>query len=219
MTLIQRNLLIGCAVVLVSAAALFFVFKPSSPFLPGTTSPTGTTTTAVGGILNASGDYKVELEGAQPPALGPITITADLSAEAKTILRQRIDSKYASFVDEPTRVDVWLLLGTNRKIGGDFKGAIEAWEYVATVAPQAMVATARGNLGDLYMYFLKDYAKAKTNLTAAIQANPAIIEPYRALFYLEKDINKNPAAARAVVELGLKNNPGNADLLYLQSLL
>lgn len=218
MTLIQRNLLIGCAVVLACAAALFFVFKPSSPFLPGTTSPTGTTTNW-GGAINASGDYNVELVGTQPPALGPISITADLSAEAKTILRQRIDSQYAILVDNPTRVDVWLLLGTNRKIGGDFKGAIEAWEYVAATAPREMVATARGNLGDLYMYFLKDYAKAKTNLTAAIQANPAIIEPYRALFYLEKDINKNPAAARAVVELGLKNNPGNTDLLYLQSLL
>jgi hypothetical protein len=218
MTPIQRNLLLGIGLATLVGVGGYYLLSGGSGFLPGTTSPTGTTT-SVGGSLNASGDYTVELVGIQPPALSPIKITTDLSPEARTILRQKMDAQYAILADEPNRVDVWLLLGVNRKIGGDYQGAIEAWEYVAAVAPLPMVATARGNLGDLYMYFIKDYVKAKDHLTAAITAGPQVIEPYRALFYLEKDINKDPVAARAVVDLGLKNNPKHPDLLHLQSLL
>lgn len=182
------------------------------------TNPTSTTTqtTTLEGI-SGTGDYKVEFTGVNPPALRPISITTALSEEAKTILRAKIEAQYEILRAEPTRVDIWLRLGVNRKIGGDFAGAIEAWNYVAEIAPKAVRATAYGNLGDLYMYFLKDYKKAETNFKKAIAINPSVIEYYRALFYLYRDISKDSSAAADILVQGLKANPDNPDLLALQS--
>jgi tetratricopeptide (TPR) repeat protein len=210
MTIVQRNLLIGLALAALIAAGLYWVSRGSAP--------ASTELTMVNGVTG-TGEFTVEPIRILPPELGPISITADLSAEAKAILRRNIEAQYKILRQEPERVDIWLQLGVNRKIGGDYPGAILAWEYVAAAAPTAMVATARGNLGDLYMYFLKKYDLARANLSAAIAANPYVIEYYRALFYLEKDIFKNPTAARVVVEAGLKANPNHTDLLYLKSQL
>lgn len=223
MTDIQRNLAIGILLAIVLGGGVYFL-STGVALAPGqnntaTTTPIASSTNVTGGV-QGTGDYTVELVKSKPPALGPISITStDLSAEAKTILRQKIDAQYIILQKDPTRVDIWLKLGTNRKIGGDFSGAIVAWNYVASTAPTGMVATARGNLADLYMYFLKDYKKAQVNYTAAIAANPQVIEYYRGLFYLYKDINKDPAAAATLIEQGLKANPGNSDLLNLKSQL
>lgn len=216
MDLIHRNLALSTLAVLLVGAGVYWlsVDRMGNP----TQSGPNASSTNVNGVAG-TGQYSVETVGVESPKLGAISINASLDAEVRGILRRNIEAQYEILRKEPSRVDIWLQLGVNRKIGGDFEGAIQAWEYVAAAAPTPMVATARGNLGDLYMYFLKDYAKAKTNLSAAIQANPNIIEYYRALFYLEKDINKNPTAARTVVEAGLKANPGNPDLEDLKSLL
>lgn len=218
MTELQRKLALGALLAFVIIGAIIW-FTRSTPVVenPGANSEQETTT--VNGVTG-TGQYTVESVTIDPPKLGPIVIQNEsLSPEVQVVLRQKIEQQYEILRKEPKRTDIWLHLGVNRKIAGDYKGAVEAWEYVAAVAPKASVATARANLGDLYMYFIKDYVKAKENLKAAIQGAPQMLEPYRALFYLEKDINKDPAAARAVIELGLKNNPDNADLLQLKSLL
>ena len=67
------------------------------------------------------------------------------------------------------------------------------------------------------MYFLKEYTKADTRYNQAIALNPYVIEYYRALFYLYKDIFKDPAKASAILKSGLEANPNNADLLRYQT--
>lgn len=221
MTGFQRKLVLGAPLVIVIIAVVAW-FTRGVPIVENSGTNGGQETVTVNGVsgVNGTGSFTVEGVAVEPPKLGPIIIQNNtLSSEAQVMLRQKMERQYEILKNEPKRTDIWLHLGVNRKIAGDYKGAIEAWEYVASVAPIATVATARGNLGDLYMYFIKDYMKAKENLTAAIQGAPQMLEPYRALFYLEKDINKDPAAARAVIELGLKNNPNNPDLLQLESLL
>ena len=51
----------------------------------------------------------------------------------------------------------------------------------------------------------------------AILLNPKILEYYRALFYLYKDIFKDKTKAQAILTAGLKSNPCNPDLLRYQS--
>lgn len=210
----QKYLLIGIIIAgALGAAGYFFLYKGS---VTPSTNPNSQATTTVGGV-SGTGSYTVEVVGAKPPSLDrPITITADLSDDIKTKLTAIIEQQIAILRKEPTRVDIWLQLGTNRKIAGDFEGAIEAWEYVAQAAPQSMSATALGNLGDLYMYFLKDYAKADTRFNQAISLNPHVLDYYRALFYLYRDIYKDNAKAEAIRALGIKNNPGTTDLQNLK---
>ena len=219
MSEMHKNLLIGVAIAAVLGGSLYvFLYGRISSSTP---TPTNTATTTTTGGVTGTGSFTVEqVEPASvpPPSLKrPITITADLSEDAKVILRRLLEEQVVILKSEPTRIDVWLMYGTNRKIAGDFEGAIEAWEYVAQVAPKEMSATAHGNLGDLYMYFLKDYKKADTRFNQAIVLNPNVIEYYRALFYLYKDVYNDKAKAQAILTLGLANNPNNEDLLKYQA--
>lgn len=222
MTETQRNITVGVLIAGALAMVVYLLNVTERPVVDtniATSTPIGTPNTVVGGV-QGTGDYAVELVGTPTPTLGPIRIVSkDLSIEAQTILRQKIEAQYEILKSEPTRMDIWLRLGTNRKIGGDYAGAVEAWKYVAAAAPLSLVATARGNLADLYLYFLKDYQQAQTHYIAAIAANPEVIEYYRGLFYLYKDINKDPLSAGALIVKGLKANPNNPDLLQLQEQL
>ena len=215
MTSTQKNLLIGLtgAILIAGAGAYFFFLREDIPTVPSF----GTATTTVNGV-SGTGSFTVKPVEVTPPSPErPIVITAELSAEAKTILTNLLTQQIQILKNEPTRTDVWLQYGTNRKIAGDYQAAIEAWEYVAQVAPKEMSATAHGNLGDLYMYFIKDYDKAETRLLQAITLNPNIIEYYRATYYLYKDIFKDTAKAQAILTQGLKANPNNPDLLRYQA--
>ncbi|HYF13036.1 MAG TPA: tetratricopeptide repeat protein [Candidatus Paceibacterota bacterium] len=212
MSEIKRNLLIGVGLAAAIAGGAYFALGGTS-MLPGQNQ---NSTTTVGGV-SGTGDFTVEPVGVGPPSLNrPIAITAPLSEDVKVVLRNLLEQQIAMLRKEPTRVDLWLQLGTNRKIAGDYEGAIEAWEYVAQVAPKQVSATAHGNLGDLYMYFIKDYPKAETRFQQAIALNPNVIEYYRALFYLYRDIFKDSSKAEAIRAEGIKNNPGTTDLQQLK---
>lgn len=209
MSQIQRNLAIGLLLAAVAGGGLYFFFiRGTQASLFGTGTST-TTAPAVTGEVTGTGDYTVEYLG-EPPSLDkPIVISASLSEEAKTILRNKIEVQLEILREDPKRIDVWLQLGVNRKISGDFEGAIEAWDYISVVADDATRATAFGNLGDLYMYFLKDYVNAEGNFKQAIALNPKVVDYYRALFYLYRDIYKDNAKAEAIRAEGIKNNPDN----------
>lgn len=214
----MRNFVIGCVGALVIAALGYMLWGPKSSGSSSLSTSTPSTT-SVSGVMG-TGSFTVGSADVKPPSLDrPILITASssLTTENQKILRTIIENIIAQLRKEPTRVDLWIKLGTDRKIGGDYEGAIQAWEYVAQAAPKDISATAHGNLADLYMYFLKDYAKAETRYTQAIALNPYVIEYYRALYYLYRDIYHDKAKAQAILNEGLKNNPDNPDLLRYQA--
>ena len=133
-------------------------------------------------------------------------------------MKSKIEQQIVILKSDPKRTDIWLQLGLNRKIGSDFTGAIEAWDYVTAVASGATRSVAYGNLGDLYMYFLKDFPKAELNFKQAIVLNPQNIDYYRTLYYLYRDVYKqNTSAAGDILKQGLKANPDNSDLIELQA--
>lgn len=219
MNTIQRNLLIGLGIAILLAGGFYWVythqFKAQNTDNPSATS---TLSTSLEGVLGTGGGYTVEQVNVEPPALGPISISKDLPADAQTILRSKIEEEYTILRKDPTRTDIWLQLGVNRKIGADYAGAIQAWEYVTAVAPDGTRSVAYGNLADLYTYFLKDYPKAELNFKQAIAFNPAKIDYYRTLFYVYRDVYKtNTTAAADILKQGLVANPGNPDLLQLQT--
>jgi tetratricopeptide (TPR) repeat protein len=104
------------------------------------------------------------------------------------------------------------------KIAGDFEGASDVWKFVSAVGPTEAQATAFGNLGDLYMNFIKDYPKAEESYRQAINLKPDEISYYRDLHMLYRYLYKTDTtlAADILVE-GIEKNPNNEDLLRLQA--
>jgi tetratricopeptide (TPR) repeat protein len=100
--------------------------------------------------------------------------------------------------------------GNERKAAGDYAGAASVWERATEVWVTHPVAY--NNLGDLYMNFLKDPKKAETNYLKVVELDPKSIDAYMNLFYIYRDLLKNQTKAQAILDLGLKNNPGNQTL-------
>jgi tetratricopeptide (TPR) repeat protein len=152
-----------------------------------------------------------------PPSLtGPIIISSSsLPADAQAVLRSDEQTTISQLKAAPTREDLWLQLGVDRKIGGDYAGAEVAWNYVAQTGPTTITYVAYGDLGDLYSSFDVNHPKAEADYKAAIAINPKVIDYYRELFYLY-GMDNNPTAQSAILAQGLKANPTNPDLLQLQ---
>src|SRR3989344_1146298 len=105
------------------------------------------------------------------PALYPITSSP------------KSDALIASLKKEPKYVD-WSDLGMYRKAAGDYKGAEEIWTYLITASPRGTDAYI--NLGDLYMYYLHNNAKAELMFLKAVEVSPRVVEAYRRIvdFYV-----------------------------------
>lgn len=211
---------LGLGVVLAAAVVLgvFFV-HPRSAQAPG---PNATTDVGNGISITGNGNYTItpvsNTSSTPPPSLTrTMTFSAGLSQDAVVALRSQETTLIAQLKSDPTRADLWMKLGLARKIAGDYVGAAEAWEYVAAVGSTDINYVAYGNLGDLYMNFVKDYAKAEANYKTTISLKPDVIDYYRNLYTLYHFITKDNVKAEAILQAGLKANPGNADLLALEA--
>lgn len=158
--------------------------------------------------------YTIELVGpARPLLTHSLVITSNLSETAKAELRTKVEQTKKDLQTEPERADLWLSLGLYYKTAGDYSAAEEVWKYVAEITSNYIVL---GNLADLYMNFIKDYPKAENYYRQALQIKPTEIDFYRNLYTLYRYLYKTDTnAAQEVLELGLKNNPGNSELQAL----
>lgn len=208
----------------------WIIFVPKAAKAP---SSTATSTNAMGSStvvilpngtgVAVSGNATVEVVNdsiPHPSLTRPITFGPGVSADQQATLTAQEQADIAALTKDPTRVDLWLKLGNERKLAGDYAGAIEAWTYVAKAGPNTINYIAYGNMGDLYMNFDKDYAKAEANLKAAIAIKPTAIDYYRHLVDLYTTYGYGTKAqAQAVISQGLKANPNNPDLLAMQARL
>lgn len=213
-------------VVAILIVVSFFAYKGFfSTSIPVSTSTTTTISLSNGVSVTVGGGGVIKQLPKEPskkvPSLDrPITFSSSLSAEAQAIMRSKIEEVVAALRKDQTRIDLWLGLGTDRKIVGDYIGAVEAWDYVVAIGSGETRATAYGNLGDLYMNFMKDYGKAEAHYKRAIEFKPTDIDYYRSLYTLYHYLYKvGTGADAAIITQGLKNNPGNPDLLQLQTQL
>lgn len=212
---------IGLAAALLILGAVALSIRSYKP------SPAGVaTSTPVQGVSvedDASSTVVIPVPTTQPPKLmGAIVISASstLTVDQQALMRSKIEALIAQLKAAPTRADLWLQLGVDRKIVGDYQGAAEAWQYVAATGGASLNYVAYGNLGDLYLYFTKDGPKAEANYKKAIALKPHVIDYYRGLYTLYRyDYKVGTSAAADILAQGLKVNPNNPDLLQLQAQL
>jgi len=206
-------------------AGVFFLIQNNILFpKPISNTPSNALVLPDGTTVTSEGGGKVEIDAIDgksvtPPSLTrPITITTSLSAEVAATLRTEMEDTVLQLKENSTRVDLWLRLGSQRKMAGDYEGAREAWDYVAIAGPASINFIAYANLADLYKSYLKDYKKSEDHYLEAIRLKPDFINFYQGLFELYTVYGyKGVMTASQLVDLGLKSNPGNKDLLTLQS--
>ena len=219
--------------VVLIAGAIFFGARRESPSsavstststtLLTSTSTASSTTVDLGNgqsvTLPAGAKLTVINPGAQTPSLtGTIKISPTLPVDAQATLRMQEQTLISQLKSTPGRLDLWLQLGVDRKIAGDYQGAIDAWSFVAKAGDKTINYIAYGDLGDLYMNFLHDYPSAETNYKAAIAINPKVPDYYASLATMYHSFYKqNTSASADILAAGLKANPGNQELLDLQS--
>lgn len=219
---------LGALVLLVGLGVFILKSQPpaGSTNVATTTNSSASTTDIVsdlGNGITATGPGKVELvpvdQGTPPPSLtGEIKINASLASDVQAAIRAKEEALIAELKKAPNRLDLWLQLGVYRKMAGDYVGAIEAYNYVATTGAVTINYIAYGNLGDVYMNYVKDYPKAELNYKKAIAIRPEVIDYYKNLYVLYTGFYKvNTSAAADIVKEGLKANPNNPDLLRLQA--
>ncbi|MES2953695.1 MAG: hypothetical protein V4674_04025 [Patescibacteria group bacterium] len=222
MTEYKRPLL-AVTVVLVLALVGFFAYKDLD------TTPLGENIhVPVSGVQDYIVDGKkvgtIEVvpsgEGSLPQPIPDLTKTpkvlikdTSMTAEAWKIVTDKVRSLQVSLTRDPSNIEEWVTLGTFRKTLGDYPGTIAAWEYASKLSPSFVVPY--GNLADLYAYTLRDNIKAEASFKAAIAADPKAGYIYFQAYDFYKNVLKDMTKARAVADLGLKNNPGDKELAAL----
>lgn len=170
--------------------------------------------------VTGQGNFKVEAvpfsETVKAPSLDkPITYPADMNETARKMMAEKISTLISAIKkDSTTSLENWLKLAVDRKIIGDYAGAVEIWEYVATLSPKDPIAF--GNLGEMYEYYLKDYPKAEKNWLATLKLKPDYLYGYRALAELYASLYTEKAyLAPKILEQGLSKNPHSNELMAI----
>ena len=145
----------------------------------------------------------------------PLSFEAGTSEEVKAILQGKFEELQAALSKDSKDFNVWVRLGALRKQAGDYLGAAGDWEYVSKLYPQNIVSF--GNLGNLYLDFLKDYEKAELNYKQQITNSPASEDAYSALFSLHTDYGykTGTSAAKAILKEGIAAVPDSVSLRVL----
>jgi len=143
-----------------------------------------------------------------------IVFSDDFSEEAQKIMTEKIEKVIQELKNDPKSFDNWLTLGLHRKTISDYEGAKLAWEYAKVLDQNNSVV--RGNLGDIYAYYLNDNQKAEENYLKALELGSSQVHLYFKVVEFYRDILKNNERAKEIVQFGLSLNPDSPEL---QSLL
>jgi hypothetical protein len=170
--------------------------------------------------MAGTGEYKTELVPIAPTVTAKIPVpdfktplSCTLAADACAAIKTKTDVVVGKLSANTTDLSAWITLGTLRKMTGDYQGAATVWEYAAKLYPSH--PTAFTNLGDLYMSYLHDNAKAEVNYLTAIKNFPQGTDAYRALAELYGSGFRGGSAEEDILKKGIQAVPQAIDLQVL----
>ncbi|MDP3999642.1 MAG: tetratricopeptide repeat protein [bacterium] len=134
----------------------------------------------------------------------PIVVTASLpeSSRQQAVAKiQELNESIKNYYDE---VYQWYDLGAYRRLIGDYDGAIEAWTFGSILRPKDYIFDQ--NLGDLYAFYLKDYAKGERSFLQSIQKNPQNVSAYQQLAILYEFSLKDIVRTENILLEGIREN-------------
>ncbi len=146
-----------------------------------------------------------------------IVFSDNYPEEARQIMIDKIEKKSLELKEDPTFFSNWLYLGIDRKAIEDYDGAKLVWEYAKLLDLNNFVV--RGNLGDLYAYYLKDNQNAEINYLEALKLGPTQTYLYYKIAEFYTEFLNDKEKAIEIVEAGIKINSNSPELKNLLSSL
>lgn len=137
---------------------------------------------------------------------------ASVSSDVRTAINTRLTKDRDAIQEFPTDFNTWIDVGVQYKNGGDYVMAVKVWDYASKKWPSNVISF--NNLGDLYMNYTHEYAKAEKNYLADINIKPEDINGYSTLFELYTATSYHPSATSAedILKKGIAANPNAFDL-------
>ncbi len=110
---------------------------------------------------------------------------------------------------------VLLNMGLIKELVGDYKGAEQIFLYTYKLEPNSFILN--GNLGHLYLYYLKDYPKAEEFYKKAVANGEYqnLYTYYTEMYDLYHSGFKDPAKTQALLTEALERIPDNLELLRI----
>ena len=142
-----------------------------------------------------------------------VVIPKSFSPSIAASAREHIKKITSSLREKPGNAALWAELGLERSGIEDYEGAKNAYEYSFALSPYNSVVV--DNLGVLYGSYLHDPKRAEQYFLKALDLEPETAFRYLRLFELNKDVLKDNAKAKAILEQGLKKDPGNSSFKAL----
>ena len=207
----DKQTLIGGVLVLLLLIGIgwYVITKNTGGAKPEVTQNATSTEGLVSGFV---GPIAQDVSTPAPSLERPIPETSDIPDETRAMVLSQLSVTIEALKEDPKSFDEWIELGLERKRLGDYEGAAEAWEYVSLLYPGNIVSFA--NLGDLYMNFLHDYAKAEERYLKAIKNKP---DPYifSNLFDLYRVYKAESEGGIDILKKGIVENPGALELYIM----
>lgn len=122
---------------------------------------------------------------------------------------KELEDRKQAVLKSPKDAQAWFLFGYTLEFLNDHQAAAAVWEKAYALQPLNFVITA--NLGNVYQYFLKDYARAEFYYKKSLEIQPALTSAYQGLIDLYSfNLTEKRSELEPTVELAAKNDAGNA---------
>ena len=230
----KKNIISSVLVALLLTALWFYIYRDLSdnqmdqinnatttPLIDGVSVDFEGDGEAIVEVIDKNDSQNQQEEQEKPAIIKPIpdldreiVFTDDYPEDMQQVMIENIEKASQELKDDPTFFGNWLYLGLDRKAINDYEGARLAWEYAKLINPNNFVV--RGNLGDLYAYYLKDNEKAEENYLKALELGSGQIYLYYKTAEFYQLFLKDNQKAVGIVQMGLQLNPNSQEL---QSLL
>ncbi len=220
-TRIHIAIMVLLAIVIIGGGAFFFF--PRNAAAPATNETATSTDLDLSGLENGDvihgNGYTIErvpvdVLSEMPNPSRPIKFGETIPTEVRTILSARAVELAAAIKKEPLQMWNWFDLAIQYHTANDFEGAKAIWEGLAKLVPQD--ATAFGNLGRLYEFDLKNFAKAESYFKQALAVSKDQTNYYIELHELYANSYKvGTGADIAIAKEGLKAFPEKTDFYLI----
>ncbi len=94
---------------------------------------------------------------------------------------------------DPANYEAWLDLAIYYRMVNNHEGAVEIWEYLRKLYPDAALASR--NLGEHYFHYAKDYKKAETYYEESMRKSPGLETNYTDMYEMYKYAYKQDTTA------------------------
>ena len=212
----RNTYIIGGALIiglLIVSGLVYTTYFKSTANLPSTPTNATTTEQTPGHTITAL-PLSNDIRTIMPSLTRKIMFTDSVPQNARASITAKIDFFRAKLDKDPTAANDWLDLALWYHTANDYQGAKEIWEFLSDHIPNE--TTSLDNLGKLYHFDLKEFAKAETYFQKSITVDPNHITPYLELHTLYRYSYKmNTTLAVDILEKAAKQFPTDTDALSL----